>query len=227
MLYGRIQDVKARIEKACAGAGRSPSEVRLIAVTKGVTGEAVREAYDNGLRAFGENYLQEARQKIQALPGDITWHFIGRLQRNKAKDVVKTFDVIHSVDSLRLAEEVATRARDKGFVQKIFLQVNIAGEATKSGCSKDDAPALMEAMALIEGLDIRGLMCIPPISDDPEASRPWFRGLRELRDTIAGKLRKPPGSLGLSMGMSADFEVAVQEGATDVRIGTAIFGPRN
>jgi len=222
-----IQAVTERIKRACSRAKRDPLSISLVAVTKGIGIEAVREAYNAGLRVFGENYMQEAKSKIQGLPGDVVWHFIGHLQRNKAKAVVGSFEVIHSIDSLRLAEEVAIRAREKGVVQKVFLQVNIAGESAKSGCGKNDALQTLDAMSRMEGLELQGLMCIPPISEDAGASRPFFRELREIRDRAAEMLKRPIEALGLSMGMSADFEVAIEEGATAIRVGTAIFGPRN
>ncbi len=222
----RITEVKARIQRACTRTGRDPLQVCLVAVTKGVGVEAIREAYSLGLRIFGENYLQEAQPKAKELPMDIVWHFIGHLQRRKAKDVVGAFEVIHSLDSLRLAEEVAKRALEQGRTQKVFLQVNIGEEEAKSGLRKDEALPVLEALAGMKGIDLQGLMCIPPLSEDPEASRPYFRELKEMRDMAAGMIRRSPESLGLSMGMTGDFEVAIEEGATHIRVGTAIFGPR-
>lgn len=222
-----IQAVTERIRNACSRVNRDPSSIKLVAVTKGIGMEAIREAYNAGLRIFGENYLQEAKSKIQGLPGDIKWHFIGHLQRNKAKAVIGSFEVIHSIDSLRLAEEVAIRAREKNVVQKVFLQVNIAEEGAKSGCGKNDALQILDSMSRMEGLELQGLMCIPPLSEDAGASRPYFKELREIRDRAAEMLKRPIDALGLSMGMSADFEVAIEEGATAIRVGTAIFGPRN
>lgn len=212
--------VHERIARACARAGRDPSEVALVAVSKVHPPEAVREAYAAGQRLFGENYVQELADKAEVLRDlpEIAWHFIGRLQRNKAKSVVSLNAVVETVDSLRLAEELDRRAAVEGRVLPVLLQVNVAGEAQKAGCAPDELATLVPAVRALEHLELRGLMTIPPLVEDPEASRPCFARLRELAAMHA--LHE------LSMGMSADLEVGIEEGATLVRVGTAIFGER-
>jgi PLP dependent protein len=215
--------VQARVAAACARAGRSAAEVTIVAVSKTHPAAAVREAFAAGATDFGENYAQELATKLAELaPGALRWHFIGRLQRNKARLVAGRVALIHAVDSVELAEELARRAG--GVVQPILLAVNLAGEATKGGITADAAPALAKALAAVAGASLDGLMTMPPPSDDPEASRPYFEGLRALRDRLADQLGRPLPVL--SMGMSHDFEVAIACGATHVRVGTAIFGTR-
>jgi pyridoxal phosphate enzyme (YggS family) len=219
----RWRAVKARVDAACARAGRAPSEVTIVAVSKKHPASAVLEARAAGATDFGENYAQELADKRDQLGASIErWHYIGRLQRNKAKLVAGKVALIHAVDTLDLAEEIAKRA---GAVQPILLAVNLAGEATKGGVTADGARELARAIASIAGLRLDGLMTMPPADDDAEASRPVFEALRELRDRIAGELGRPLPVL--SMGMSDDFEVAIACGATHVRIGTAIFGARS
>lgn len=218
----RLAALRGRIDDACREAGREASEVSLLAVSKTFPAEVVLEAYDAGQRCFGESRQQEAAPKIEVLPADIEWHFIGSLQRNKARKVVADFPVIHSVDSLRLAEALDRVAGEEGNQPRIYLEVNIAGEASKGGFSPGDLPAAAAALASLRHLDIHGLMVIPP--DDPAAARRWFAATRELRDQLQAEsgLALP----GLSMGMSADFEEAVLEGSTIVRVGSALFGHR-
>ncbi|MGN6105255.1 MAG: YggS family pyridoxal phosphate-dependent enzyme [Kofleriaceae bacterium] len=217
----RWREVRARVDRACEAAGRAPSEVTVIAVSKTQPAEAVREAAAAGATDFGENYAQELVAK-RAACGDVRWHFIGRLQRNKAKLVAGQVALVHAVDSVELAEELARRAG--GVVQPVLLSVNLAGETTKGGATAADAPGLARQLAAVPGVRLDGLMTMPPPSDDPEASRPAFLALRALRDQLAQQLGAPLPVL--SMGMSGDFEVAIACGATHVRIGTAIFGSR-
>jgi pyridoxal phosphate enzyme (YggS family) len=196
-----------------------------VAVSKGVPVEAVRDAARAGQTLFGENRVQEALPKIEAAGPAVRWHLVGHLQKNKAKAAVGTFELIHSVDGAEVAREVDARAEAKGIVQAVLVQVNLAGEATKHGTAESALPPLLDAVAALPHLELRGLMTIPPPVDDAEASRPWFRRLRELRDRAAARLARPLPEL--SMGMTDDFEVAVEEGATLVRVGRAIFGERN
>lgn len=222
----RWQTVRARVDAACARAGRSPAEVTIVAVSKLHPASAVREAAAAGATDFGENYAQELADKRRDLGADLThlrWHFIGRLQRNKAKLVAGQVALVHAVDTRELADELAKRAA--GVVQPLLLAVNLAGEATKGGVPPEAAPALAQAIAAIGGVRIDGLMTMPPPAGDPEASRPVFEALRRLRDQLADVLGRPLPVL--SMGMSDDFEVAIACGATHVRIGTAIFGARS
>ena len=195
--------------------------MKLLAVSKTKPESLVREAYAAGQRDFGENYVQELVAKAAALADlpDLRWHLIGPLQRNKVKQVVPVASLVHTVDRAALAEELSKRAAAAGRTVRVLLEVNVAGEASKAGCSPDDAPALAAAVRSLPGLSLGGLMTIPPDTEDRELARPYFRRLREIRDAI-GDLPE------LSMGMSHDFEIAVEEGATIVRVGTAIFGSR-
>lgn len=216
----RLEAVRARIDAACARAGREPGSVALVAVSKTQPAEAVRAAYLAGQRVFGENYVQELAEKSKSLAdlAELRWHFIGHLQRNKAKDVAAVARCVETVDSPRLAEALAKRATPGAPPLEVMLQVNVGGEAQKSGCAPAELPALIDAVRAQPSLSLRGLMTVPPLGEAPEASRPHFRALREL----AGR----HGLRELSMGMSADLEVAIEEGATTVRVGTAIFGSR-
>jgi pyridoxal phosphate enzyme (YggS family) len=219
----KLEEVRNRIAAAAHKAGRNPAMVRLVAVSKTVPVELIREAMAAGQRLFGENYLQEARGKIATLAAGVSWHFIGHLQSNKAKGAVELFELIHGVDRLKLAQALNTAAASLGKLQDILLQVNLAGEASKSGAPPDAVPDLLREISQFPHLRVLGLMTMPPFLA-PEAVRPFFRALRELRDRL---LQKNLGPLPeLSMGMSGDYEVAVAEGATLVRIGTAIFGQR-
>jgi pyridoxal phosphate enzyme (YggS family) len=206
--------VQARIAQACERAGRDPASVRLIAVSKTKPVALLREAFDAGQRLFGENYAQELREKSEALPA-VEWHFIGALQTNKAKLVVGRAALIHTCDRLALAQELSKRAQGAGVTQRLLLEVNVGREQQKAGALPEDVPALLQQVRALPSLRCDGLMCIPPASGDP---RLHFRALREL-----GKRLALPE---LSMGMSADYEVAIEEGATLVRVGTAIFGER-
>ena len=217
-IRANLERVQAAINRACERAGRSPGEVLLIAVSKTVEAERIQQAIAAGVAALGENRVQEARGKIEALGRPVPWHLIGPLQTNKAKDAVRLFDWIHSVDRLELATELDRRARALGKTVDTLLEVNVAEEPQKLGARPDEIKPLLDALAGLSGIRICGLMAIPPAVPDAERSRPHFRRLRELRDSA--------GLTHLSMGMSGDFEVAVEEGATMVRVGTAIFGPR-
>lgn len=219
-----ILRVRERIEAACKRVGREPQEILLLAVTKTVPLARIREAYEQGLTHFGENYVQEAKEKIEALRWG-TWHFIGHLQKNKAPWAVRLFSMIETVDNLALAEALNRRAGEQGKTLEILIQVNEAAEKTKSGTTPEDLPRLLEESVNWKNLRLRGLMSIPPYDPDPERSRPWFRSLSRLRE----RWQKEFPALDLrhlSMGMSHDFEVAIEEGATIIRLGTSLFGPR-
>jgi len=214
----RVERVRLRIATACQRSGRSPEEVTLVAVTKGFPPEAAREAVAAGVRHLGENRVQEAEAKrlgLSDLPPDVVWHMVGHLQTNKVKTALGLFDIIHSVDSLDLAEAISRRALKP---VPVFLEVNVAGEPTKYGFSPDELPRAREAIARLSNLDVRGLMTVAPLAASQEAVRSVFRRLREMAHSL--------GLHELSMGMTDDFEVAVEEGATHVRIGRAIFGER-
>ncbi|MDQ3034365.1 MAG: YggS family pyridoxal phosphate-dependent enzyme [Myxococcota bacterium] len=216
----RLAEVRARIAAACARAGRDASSVALVAVSKTHDAAAVRAAYDAGQRLFGENYVQELVQKARALEDleDVRWHFIGHLQRNKSKDVATLASCIETVDSVRLVDAIAKRADALGIDVDVLVQVDVAGEPQKGGCAPAELDAVIDAVKRAPTLRLRGLMTIPPLGEAAERSRPHFRALRELAS--ARSLAE------LSMGMSADLEIAIEEGATLVRVGTAIFGAR-
>ncbi len=218
-----LEEVRRRMAAAARRAERDPAGVRLVAVSKTVPVELIRQAVAAGQRLFGENYLQEARGKIEALGETASWHFIGHLQSNKAKAAVNRFELIHGVDRLKLARALDAAAASTGTIQKILLQVNLAGEASKSGTSPEAAAGLRREISQLPHLMVVGLMTMPPFLD-PEAVRPYFRALRELRDRLQDLDGTPLPEL--SMGMSGDYEVAIEEGATLVRVGTAIFGSR-
>lgn len=221
-----IRRVREVIAEAAERSGRRSSDVRLMAVTKTVDDERIREAIRAGVDIIGENYVQEGKRKIEKLGRDAAWHLIGHLQSNKAKYAVKLFDMIHSVDRLSLAEELDRRSGNAGLVTNILIEVNLSGETTKSGVQKEAAVSLVRQAAALNHLSIRGLMTMPPWFDDAEDARPCFRALRELRDRIAdagiGNVRMDE----LSMGMTGDYRVAVEEGATIVRVGRGLFGER-
>jgi pyridoxal phosphate enzyme (YggS family) len=216
----RWREVRARVDSACAKAGRSPADVTVVAVSKFHPVEAIAAAVAAGVRDLGENYAQELAAKQGAITTPVAWHYIGRLQRNKAKLVAGKVALIHAVDSAELAVELDRRA---GVLQPVLVAVNVAGEESKGGVTPDGAAALIAAIDALPRLRCDGLMTMPPPVDDPEAARPHFAALRALRDRLATPARPLPF---LSMGMSDDFEVAIAEGATHVRIGTSIFGPR-
>jgi hypothetical protein len=220
----RIESVQRRIADACARAGREADGVQLVAVSKTHPPEAVGEAAACGVGVFGENKVQEAMAKIPLCPGNLFWHLVGHLQRNKVGPAVELFDLIHSVDSLRLLETIERACEELGKTQKVLLEINVSGEASKFGLKPEEAPAVLEAANRLSRIEVRGLMTMPPWTADVEQARPHFRRLRELRDGWEQSLglRLPE----LSMGMSHDFEVAIGEGATIIRVGTAIFGER-
>jgi pyridoxal phosphate enzyme (YggS family) len=218
-----FEAVNGKIAAACERAGRDPGTVLLLPVTKGHPAEAVEEAAGLGLRIFGENKVQEARAKISQCSSRLQWHMIGHLQSNKARDAVQLFTMIQSIDSLSLAEEVNKWAEKLGKRVPILLEVNTAGEASKFGFGPENLP--VEEINRLPRLELQGLMTVAPYTPTPERVRPHFRKLKELRDECSDRLGAPLPHL--SMGMSGDFEIAVEEGATIVRIGTALFGPRS
>ena len=213
--------------KAAEHCGRSPDEIKLVAVSKTKPVESIQQALDAGLKRFGENYIQEARDKYDRLSASsIQWHFIGHLQSNKAKYAVRMFDLIHSVDSEKLAVALNKQAAGIGKLQPILVQVNISREFSKFGALREDAVKLVEKISTLENLSLKGLMTLPPFFNSPEKVRPYFKDLRELAAHIHS-LSIPGISMNeLSMGMTGDFETAIEEGATLVRVGTAIFGER-
>lgn len=222
-----IAIVQERIAAACRRSGRRPEEVKLVAISKTVPPELVREAYEGGLRDFGENRVQEAKTKRPALSDlTVTWHLVGHLQTNKAKVARELFHWVHSVDSIRLAQKLHQAAVCSGDRLLVLIEVNLGGELTKSGVREQEVIPLAEQVGQLETLELRGLMVIPPFLEDPEQARPYFRRLRELAHAIESKKLANLSMQELSMGMSHDFEVAIEEGATMVRVGTAIFGPR-
>lgn len=223
----RLETLRDRIRRAAAASGRSRTEIRLVAVSKTVAADAILEAAAAGVTDIGENYIQEAREKHAALASTpLRWHFIGHLQTNKAKYAVRMFDLIHTVDSYRLALELDRCARKINKVQPVLIQVNVAGEVTKSGVPPDETLPLVREMAALEHVAVQGLMTMPPYFNAPERVRPFFAELRRLRDRIQKENIATVAMAELSMGMTGDFEVAIQEGATLVRIGTAVFGER-
>ena len=219
----RLKEIRAAIAHAATRCGRRPEEIRLLAVSKTFPAAMVRAYLAAGQTEFGESYIQEAREKSAELASNQPapcWHFIGHLQTNKAKYAAAIFEVIHSLDSLELAAELHRRASALGRTIKIYVQVNVSGEESKSGLAPAGLPALLDGLASFPALIPQGLMTMPPYDPDPELSRPYFAALRELRD------KQAPSLPGLSMGMSGDFEVAIEEGSTVVRVGTALFGHR-
>lgn len=230
-LSKNFEKVKERIFQAAVKCGRDPDSIRLVTVSKTMPVEIVKAAVTAGITILGENYIQEARSKIELLSTNaVSWHFIGHLQTNKARYAVRLFDLIHSVDSLRLARELNKEAGKIKKTQPILIQVNIGKEASKSGVSAEDIKKLVEEVIQLENLSLRGLMTMPPFFNDPEKARPYFSLLRDLRDRICKEIEPAlnrNNSLDeLSMGMTGDFETAIECGATLVRVGTAIFGER-
>mgnify|MGYP001343014698 FL=1 len=226
-IAGRVRAVLDEMQRAAARAGRPPESVRLIAASKTVSVERLRQALDAGVRHLGENRLQEALPKIDALEREgVVWHFIGNLQRRKVKSVVGRFETIHSVDSLPLAEEIDRQAKAAGLRQRVLLEVNLAREASKGGFEPRTLVEALESLNGLEHLDIRGLMAIPPPTPTAEDARPYFRQLRTLAQALTARGYRNINMQELSMGMSHDYPVAIEEGATYVRVGTAIFGAR-
>jgi PLP dependent protein len=230
LISDSVATVRQRIAEAARRAERNPAEISLMAVSKTQPPERIREAYAAGLRLFGENRVQEFAGKAGAL-GDLTdaeWRMIGHLQTNKAAKAVELFAGVESVDSLRLAERLNASAKELGKKIAMLIEINVGGEAAKSGVAADskELQELLQGAAGLEHLEFRGLMTVPPFTEDPQQARPYFRRLRELRDQIAGRGLPGIGMQVLSMGMSHDFEVAIEEGSTCVRVGTGIFGER-
>ena len=216
--------IQQRIQAACARAGRDPQSVQLLAVSKTCPAEVIAEAVNCGQVLFGENKIQEAKAKIPSCPGKARWHFIGHLQSNKARDAVELFEMIQGVDSLSLAQEISKRCEQASKQMPILLEANMAGESSKFGYKPEQLLADLEALNRLPRMTVQGLMTIPPFAVDAEKSRPHFQQLRELKSRCEEILGAPLPHL--SMGMSGDFEIAIEEGATIVRIGTALFGPR-
>jgi hypothetical protein len=218
-----LMRVRERIERAARKVGRDPNEIKLVAVSKTVEVARIKEAVEAGVSILGENYVQEAQKKIEEIGRSVSWHFIGHLQSNKAKYAIRLFDMIHSLDSLPLAEELNRRAAQSDRVIPVMIEVNLSKEATKFGADEERMLSLAKRIQNLKHLSLEGVMTMPPYFDSPEMSRPYYIALRELKESMAkeGILMKE-----LSMGMSNDFEIAIEEGATYVRVGTAIFGPR-
>lgn len=227
MLKDALIEVENNILDACERSGRNPEEVTLIAVSKTKPVEMLQEVYNEGIRDFGENYVQELADKIEIMPKDIRWHMIGHLQRNKVKYIVGKVACIHSVDSLRLAEVINERSIKLGVVTEIMAEVNIAGEESKFGFTRDEVFDFAEKVSTMEGVKLVGLMTSAPYVNDPEENRQYFRGMKSLSVDINEKNINNINITELSMGMTNDYIVAVEEGATHVRVGTAIFGARN
>jgi pyridoxal phosphate enzyme (YggS family) len=227
-LRNRLEKVKERIQKAADTSRRPMASIRLVAVSKTMSADVVREAIEAGVTDTGENYIQEAKDKINTLATyPVTWHFIGHLQSNKAKYAVRLFDIIHSVDSLKLARELDKYAGKIDKIQTILIQVNVAKEDSKSGVYVEDTLKLLQDVSRLKNLSVKGLMTMPPFFNAPEKVRPYFAALRNLRDQIQKEAIPDISMEELSMGMTGDFEAAIEEGATMVRIGTAIFGERH
>ena len=219
-----LERVREQIARAAAKVGRAADEIELVAISKTHPADKVREAIEAGQILFGESRVQEARAKIPDLPSNLRWHFVGHLQKNKIRHALPLFEMIHSVDSLGLAQEINRIAEEEGMHPRVLLEVNVAGEGSKFGFSPDKLREQMEELLALPRLSILGLMTIPPLGEEPEASRKYFGQLRKLRDGLQTEFRLDLAQL--SMGMTQDFAVAVEEGATLVRVGTAIFGER-
>jgi pyridoxal phosphate enzyme (YggS family) len=223
-IEGNLRGVRQQIARAAAKAHRAIDEIGLVAITKTHDAERVREAYEAGQSLFGESRVQEARAKIPELPSNLRWHFVGHLQKNKIRHALPLFEMIHSVDSLALAQEVNRIAEEEGLHPRVLLELNVAGEGSKFGFKPETLRAEMETLLALDRLSIEGLMSIPPLAPEAEGSRKYFVKLRELRDALETEFcAKLPH---LSMGMTNDFVIAIEEGATLVRVGTAIFGER-
>jgi pyridoxal phosphate enzyme (YggS family) len=223
-LVDNLEAIRRRIKAACDRGDREPNSVTLLAVAKSQPPEIVAAAAELGLNLFGENKIQEAKAKIPLCPGKLRWHFIGHLQSNKCRDAVELFEMIQSVDSLPLAQEINKRCEQAAKTMPVLLEVNVAGEASKFGCTPERLLAELKEIHALPRLEIRGLMTVPPWSSEPEKARPHFQQLHELKTRCEQVVGVPLPHL--SMGMSGDFEVAIEEGATIVRIGTVLFGPR-
>lgn len=227
MIKENLEAVEANIAKACEKAGRDRSEVTLIAVSKTKPADMLKETYDCGIRCFGENKIQEICEKRDVLPSDICWHMIGHLQRNKVKQIIADVALIHSVDTYRLAEEINIHAKKVNRIVPILIEVNIAGETSKFGIAKEGALQLIEEVSKLENIAVKGLMTIAPYVENSEDNRGYFQEIKELSVDITQKNIDNVSMDILSMGMTGDYIVAIEEGATMVRVGTGIFGTRN
>ena len=227
MLKDNLTNVEANMQAACEKSSRRRSEITLIAVSKTKPVEMLQEIYDAGVRDFGENKVQEICEKYDKLPRDIRWHMIGHLQRNKVKYIIDKVCMIHSVDSYRLAEEINIQAKKRQIVMPVLIEVNVAGEQTKFGVSKEDAILLAQEMSHLDNLHVQGLMAVAPYVEDPEDNRKYFRLIRKLAVDIQRKNIDNIDMHALSIGMTGDYAVAIEEGATMVRVGTGIFGERD
>ena len=226
LIASNLAEIRERIARSAARAGRAPEDITLVAVSKTFPPEAIRSAFELGLRQFGENRVQERESKRAAVADlDATWHLIGHLQSNKARRAANLFDRVDSVDSVALAQKLDAAAASEAKGLKILIEVHLGGEETKSGVPEADLPALAEIIAQLQNLELRGLMTIPPYFEEPEQVRPYFQKLRTLRDQVSAQIGRPLNVL--SMGMSHDFEIAIEEGATEIRVGTALFGERS
>jgi hypothetical protein len=226
-IAARLSEVRGRLARAAGRAGRDPADVRLVAVSKTFGYEHIRAAAAAGQTEFGENRVQEALQKIAgSTESEIRWHLVGHLQSNKARKAATSFACIHSLDSVGLLEQIERAAAEAGVTPELLIEVDLAGEASKHGVKPEGVPPILERAARCRAARVTGLMVLPPFSAEPEGARPYFRRLRELGDRLRAEGVDPSMLRDLSMGMSHDFEVAVEEGATIVRVGTAIFGPR-
>lgn len=221
------QKIRARMNEAAAKCGRTPNEIKILGASKAQSVEAIRAALDAGVTLIGENYVQEAEDKKKQIADSTEWHMIGHLQRNKAKRALEIFDVIESLDGFKLAQALDQEGARRGKRVRVFVEVNLSGEENKSGVAKRQTPALFEELAKLSHLRVEGLMTVPPFRENLEEVRPYFCQLRELRDQLNDLLLPNVQLAELSMGMSNDYPVAIEEGATIVRIGTALFGPRD
>lgn len=221
-----IEKIRNSMAEAALRSGRNVSDIKLMAVTKTIDDDRLMEAIEAGIDIIGESYVQEAKRKIEKIGRPLEWHMIGHIQTNKVRYVIKLFDMIHSVDRMDLAVELDRRGKNAGLVMKILIEVNVSGEKTKSGVPLTEAVALVRSVAALENLAIFGLMTMPPWSDDPEKARPCFTALRDLKNRVIEEEIPGVNMAELSMGMSGDYEVAIEEGATIVRIGSSLFGAR-
>lgn len=225
-IFDNVVRVLERIDAEASKAGRNKEDISIVAVSKTHTVDKIIEAAEAGIDTFGENYVKEAQMKIAAIDQQLKWHLVGHLQMNKAKKAVRLFDVIETVDSIRVAQEISTRALSVAKKLKVLVQVNIAEESSKWGVLRNDLIPLLNEISLLPGIEISGLMTIPPYTEDMEEARKYFAAMRELRDTINAMNIEGISLKDLSMGMSHDYDVAIAEGATIIRVGTAIFGSR-
>ena len=221
----RLEEIRGRMDLAARRSGRDPSGVALVAVSKTQPAEAVRGLYEAGQRVFGENRVQELLAKAPLLPGSVRWHLVGHLQRNKIRKVLPAVELIHGVDSLELARDIDRIAAELGMFPRVLLEVNVAGERTKFGFTPEGVRSALDELLGLSRVQVEGLMAIPPAAEKPEEARPYFAALRRLREELADRSGAPLSTL--SMGMSGDFEEAIAEGATLVRVGTALLGPRS